>query len=129
MHSRQSKTSQLLLGEKLRQHFGPTRQHVDGMMHLVFAVVASLRELHFMKMAKNAKDCHRQSKAKDSHKNGINTLLMIVSDVSVHVVVSSDKVNKLVNYFAAHQDHVQYCFHTVLVFSFLMNASKDYAAT
>ena len=46
-----------------------------------------------MKVAKNAKDCHRQSKAKDSHKNGRNTLLRIVSDVSVHVVVSSEIVN------------------------------------
>ena len=81
------------LGKSFEQHFGPTRQHVDGMMHLVFAVVASLRELYFMNMAKNAKDCHKQSKAKDSHKNVRNTLLRIVSDVSVHVVVSSEIVN------------------------------------
>ena len=46
-----------------------------------------------MKVAKNAKDCHRQSKGKDSHKSGRNTLLRIVSDVSVHVVVSSEIVN------------------------------------
>ena len=117
------------LGKIFEQHFGPTRQHVDGMMQLVFAVVASVREFQFMKVAKNAKDCHRQSKPKDSHKSGRNTLLRIVSDVSVHVVVSSEIVNKPLNYFAAHQDHVKCYFHTVLVFSFLMNASKDYAAT
>lgn len=121
------------LGKSFEQHFGPTHQHVDGMMHLVIAVVATAVEMHSMKVENNAKDCHGQCKGKDYHKSDINTLLRIVSDVSVFIVVSSEKVHKLVSYFVGHQDHVlsitHEVVHTVLVFSFSMNASKYYAVT
>lgn len=121
------------LGKSFEQHFGPTHPHVDGMMLLVIAVVATAVEIHSMKVEKNAKDCHGQCKGKDYHKSDINTLLRIVSDVSVFIVVSSEKVHKPVSYFVGHQDHMpsikHEVVHTVIVFSFSMNASEYFAAT